>query len=243
MKIVKLFIVMFAFCGYLKANDAPIECDKEPLTTINFDLSAFEGFDIHQQVKGFVCLFFSQCSQEGCYAKMFSDPVVKTYIDSLEGLEKKASIQRLYTLAITSEILSNLEVDLETGSLETFRLLLEQEYDVMLPRYSFPQLDIEHRASYAYTLYTANAIAAIDALINFDEIKEILIALNLNSNHSRRMIRTFMKIIPYIALEESSNVFADNDVKLNEVESISIDFHQNKISIQECADRINALFK
>ena len=243
MKLVKLFVPLLAFCSYLGANETSVECEKQPLDINSIDISTLNPMDFHQQMKVYLQLYLSQCPESMSCTEVFSQPITKEYLDQFEGVKKNEAIRRLYTLAVASEILSNPEIDTETGVIENFRLTLEQEYNLSLPKYSVLQLNNENRVSYAYVLFLANGIADFETMLKLGYINELLQTLNLESNHSKRMLLTIMQLVPYIALEEASNLFADDEVRLNKLEEISVKFYTNKISMLQCANRINALCK
>ncbi len=243
MKKGQLFLMLSVFCGYLGAHEPTCSSEKKPSDTINIDLSALAGFDVHQHMKNTMQLIFSQCPQHpSCFETLY-DPMVQNCINALDAEEKAGFISRLYTLEIASHILSGPKIDGETPLTEDFRVFLEEMYDLTLSNYPLLSLNNSKQASYAYVLFLANSIAMFDSMVNFDDHEENLASMNLASSHSKRMIRTFMRMVPYLALEEASNLFDDNIVKLDEIEEISRDFYANIISIQTCADRINSLFK
>jgi hypothetical protein len=243
MKKSQLFLMLSVFCTYLGAHEPISTLEKKQSDTINIDLSALTGFDVHQHMKNMMQLMFSQCPQHPSCFETFYDPMVQNHINSLQAEEKASFISRLYTLEIASHILCNPKIDGETSLTEDFRVFLEQMYDLTLPNYPSLSLNNSKQASSAYVLFLVNSIAMFDSMVNFDDYEESLAAMNLASDHSRRMIHTFMSMIPYLAFEEASNLFADNITKLGEIEEISRDFYERKILVQQCADRINNLFK
>ena len=157
MKKYSAIFLLCAFLSYLGAEEDTKQSEENLSQVENVDLNGIAGFDVYQQVKGFILMAFSQCPETPVFTEMFAEPIIKTYVDGLEGIEQKTCIQRLYTLGVASEILYNPEIDIDTGSIEEYRLHLEQEYDMQIDTYKVLQVQNERRIDYACLLYTSDA--------------------------------------------------------------------------------------
>ncbi len=238
---IKLYITLFVFCSYLSANAPSFESQEDPHFRIDIDYTKpsikdrFQvsgSFDVHQLMKNHL-LRFSEVEKGPVLTTMFDDPMITSYINNLEEFEKKASIKRLYIFSIAMEIIVDPTIDLENESIENYRLFLEKEYSLSLPKYSCLQLSNETRVSSACALCITN-------LATYPE--ELLFEMEQYSNHSKRMLLKARDLLAYYAMEEASTLFSEDKIKLNQIENISIDFFENKSTSQEFSDRMNALF-